>query len=178
MADATTHIATQTVTGGATTTITFGSIPAYDDLILIGTGRCDSTAGKMLYMDVVLNSDSGNNYVLGYAYSYGSGYGSTIDSAKVAIWRTQSLPGAQNSEDNPGAFVMYMPRYSSTSYKKQMVYMSGGVLNATNGTQSNCHFKGFGMWDAIAAVSNIELKMLFGNWVAGSSYSLYGISNS
>lgn len=179
MAEATTHIATQTVTGGATTIITFGSIPStYDDLFMIGTGRCDSTAGPRLYMDIVLNSDTGNNYVLGYGYSYGSGYGSTIDAAEVAIWRTQSLPGAQNSEDNPGAFVMYMPRYKSSSYKTQMIYMGGAVLNATNSTQSNLDFKGFGMWDATGAVSNIELKMLFGNWVAGSSYSLYGVSNS
>jgi|TARA_R110000824_G_scaffold311381_1_gene498532 hypothetical protein len=179
MADATTFIATQTVSGSSTTTISFGSIPSsYDDLFMIGQGRCDSTADKMLYMDIVLNSDTGNNYVLGYGYAYGSGVGSVVDAAKVAIWRTQSLPGIQSSEDNPGGFVMYMPQYSSSAYKTTMVYMSGGVLNATNGLQSNCHFKGFGLWDATAAVNQIELKTLFGNFEAGSSYSLYGISNS
>lgn len=181
MADATTHIATQTVSGSSTTVLTFGSIPSsYDDLIMIGTGRCDSTAGAILYMDIVLNSDTGNNYLYGHAYAYGAGagYGSSVESAVTAQWRTSSLPGATNSEDNPGAFYMYLPRYSSSSYEKTMLYTSGAVLNAANTASSNCHFKAWGLWTGTGAVNQIELKMLFGNWIAGSSYSLYGVSNS
>ena len=184
MAEATTHIATQTVSGGSTASIVFSSIPStYDDLILIGSGRCDNSSDYQLYFDIRLNSDANSNYTLGHGYAQRgtNSYGSNVDANLVAQWRINNLPGTALSETAPGSFYMYMPGYSETTTKKNMVWMSGSVLSNTNYVTRQCstlNFKGFGLYNATGGISHMTLTTLYGYWVAGSSYSLYGINNS
>jgi hypothetical protein len=176
MAEATTKIATVTGAGNPQT-ISFTSIPqTYDDLLVMGQCADTSTAAGLLYLDVTWGV-AGTNYSWGYAYttnSGSSGYSANAEATEARI----AMPGSTNSEDAVGSFYMYLPRYATTSYRKQAWYENGCILNATNQNSSQSNWMANIILNATSAVSSIELKMLFGTHKTNNKFTLYGISNS
>tara|TARA_R110000824_G_scaffold4938_1_gene23124 strand:- start:148 stop:687 length:540 start_codon:yes stop_codon:yes gene_type:complete len=179
MAEATTYIGNATASGATTQTLTFTGIPStYDDLVIIGQGHNNSSAGSMLYLDVNFNNDTGNNYWLSQIKTTGGGlWGTLIDSGLSAQLRIIGIGGTQNSDDTPAGFYMYIPRYKQAMYNT-MWFWNAGMTNATNWSQAVTSNVGSAFWGNGAAISEIDLKTLFGYFTVGSSYDLYGISNS
>ena len=183
MAEATTFIAEVEATDASTQTLTFGSIPGtYDDLILMGSGCCNSTAGTVLYLDINFNNDTTTgNYVYGWNMLYQSSmYGSLIEINKAEF--RGYYPGAQNSDESPGNYWIHIPNYA-TSNKKAMLFKYMCFMGATSGAYSNWQYANLGMsgyinWLNTAAITEIDLKTLFGYHRQGSKFSLYGLSTS
>lgn len=179
MAEATTHIANVLCSGATTQTLTFSSIPSdYDDLVIIGQGLNNSTAGAMLYLDINFNDDTASNYWWGTNVTTGAQWGgSYIENGLAGVLRLTALGGTSNSDDTPASLYMYIPRYKQSMYNT-MWFHAAAPRNTTNWSQAQCVFMGTGFWAGGAAISEIDLKTLFGYFAVGSSYDLYGISNS
>lgn len=186
MAEATTFIAEVEATDATTQTLTFGSIPGtYDDLILMGSGCCNSTAGTVLYLDINFNNDTTTgNYQYGWNMLYSSSsWGSLIEVNKAEF--RGYYPGAQNSDESPGNFWMHLTNYANGNgvLNKAAVFKYMCFMGATVGSFSNWQYANLGMDGYIqyfdtTAITEIDLKTLFGYHRQGSKFSLYGLSTS
>ena len=133
MAEATTKIATVTGAGNPQA-LWFTSIPqTYDDLLVMGQGADTSTAASVLFLDVNWNV-AASVYSWGYAYTTNSGSAGYSANAEATNARL-NIPGSASSEDAVGSFYMYLPRYATSSYRKQAWYEVGCILNATTRTR-------------------------------------------
>jgi hypothetical protein len=188
MAEATTFIAEVEATNATTQTLTFGTIPGtYDDLILMGSGRCNSTAGTVLYLDVNFNNDTTTgNYQYGWniAYSTTNGYGSLIETNKAEA-RLYYPGNGSNNDASPGNLYMHLTNYANGNgvLKKVAMFKYGCWMGATSGAFSNWQYANIGYAGYIqyfdtTAITEIDLKTLFGYHQQGSKFSLYGLSNS
>jgi len=176
MAEATTKIGTITGAGNPQT-IGFGTIPqTYDDLLIMGQGADTSTAASLLYFDVTFGV-AGSVYTAGYAYTTNSG-GTGYSAAAAATEARISCPGSASSEDAVGSFYMYIPRYATTSYRKQAWYEVGCILNATNQSSSQSNWMANVIMDSTSAITDVYIKTLFGTHKTNNKFTLYGISNS
>lgn len=176
MAEATTKIGTITGAGNPQT-IGFASIPStYDDLLIMGQCADTSTAASLLYVDVTFGV-TGTIYTAGYAYTTNSG-GTGYSAAAAATEARISCPGSANSEDAVGSFYMYIPRYATSTFRKQAFYEVGCILNATNESSSQSNWMANVIMDSTSAITDIDFKMLFGTHKTNNKFTLYGISNS
>ena len=192
MAEAITHI--QTITpSGSTNAMQFTSIPVtYDDLLLIGTLKGQSTSHWA-------PNDTGNNFYFGnggsnwntngdYAfqqlydqYSGGTfqGYQNNYTGAGVADKiRAYPIPGSQNDTYTPGAWYLYVPGYAVTTNSpgRNFQMFGGCVSNSTNAlqyVQINA-----GMIEKSDAITDIWIYSGTGNYTTSSKMSLYGIKNT
>lgn len=173
MANTYTLIASNTLTGTAAS-VTFSSIPStYSDLVLKISERNDNTgvgAGTLL---ISYNSDTTGATT--YSFVRLTGNGSTASSALTAntyynysitegsLWTTSTF---SNSE-------IYIPNYNSTSSKPVSTF-NVAENNATTGHISTVA----NLYRGTSAISGITLTAGGNNFVSGSSFFLYGISNS
>jgi len=157
-----TPIATQTVSGTSTTTITFSSIAAtYTDLVIVVKGGCDNGSLRMQF-----NSDTGNNYSVTILAGTGSAANSTRQSSQNAIL----IAGVYAAATANSISITQVQNYSNaTTYKTALSRNSeaSGEVNAS-----------VGLWrGTIAAISTIEITAIngTGTWFNGSTITLYGI---
>mgnify|MGYP003664699082 CR=1 FL=1 len=190
MAEATTLIANQTAADSTSKTIIFGSIPGtYDDLLVMGSGHGTTTSVNPEYMDTNFNADTTGKYSWGMNYAYRGAYKATGDTDNsgggVTAIRVTCLPSNGSNSDtvSAGGWYMYIPQYANTSYKKTGWYFCTGMTDATTWAASSTYgamtgWAGMFTYDSTSAITEIQLKCLFGNFAEHSSYDLYGIKNS
>jgi hypothetical protein len=171
MANAVTKIETLTGTGY---TLDFTSIPStYDDLMIIGSAKSDQTsngsvAGNSFY--IRFNSDSSSDYAYGYWGTSASGHDSALQTSISSI----QLPGcatSQYSNTGWGHFYILVTGYKQTTSQKNLLYQ-GGFASASQGG-----FVGAGNWNKTGAITSILIGAVYGNYLSGTSMTLYGISN-
>lgn len=161
-ASAMTAIASTTLSS-ATSTITFNSIPStYDDLYLVGY-----RIGDAFY--VRLNNDSTSLYSDTLLYGDGSAAQSTRTSSQTE-W---GLFGDNGNTTTPGAFVMNILNYSTSSYNKTYLARSASDINAVGGQVRLAT----GLYRSTTAVSRLDI-IGYGPFTAGSVFSLYGIKKA
>jgi hypothetical protein len=155
-------IATTTLTS-ASSSVTFGSIPqTYTDLILI------ISAASTVVQDplIRLNSDSGTNY----SYTTLTGNGATASSARATnqTAMSQNYFGSDSTTLGENARVMQFLNYSNTTTFKTM-FARGGRGN-TDGLAFVVN-----LWRSTAAITSITSVTNSGNYIVGSTFTLYGI---
>jgi hypothetical protein len=69
---------------------------------------------------------------------------------------------------------IYLPNYASSSINKE--YSSSGVVE-NNATAANSVLTA-GLWSSTAAITQIDLVGMGGDFVSGSTFYLYGINKS
>jgi hypothetical protein len=157
-------IATTTVGGGGTSTITFSSIPStYQHLQLRAfTANASSITG----IKARFNSDTGTNYI--YHLLYGTG----ATAAASASGSTSSLqPGFTSSTTAPSVFIMDILDYANTNKYKTTRSLDGGDANGSGDVVLYS-----GLWLNTAAVSTITLFLQdSSNFAQYTNYALYGI---
>ncbi len=163
-------IATQTL-GSAAASVTFSSIPAtYTDLILVVSGLSDNSANIYEAMYMQVNSDTGSNYSNTSLYGDGSSAtsGRATSATSVEITRLNST---FSSNTAPGTEIVHLQNYSNaTTYKTFL----GRTSNIPNGNLNVGAV--VGLWRSTAAITSIKVGPVVGtNFVAGSTFSLYGI---
>jgi len=154
--------------GSTTASITFSSIPqTYTDLKIVMSVRSDNTNPSNT-VDITFN---GNTSSFTNIYLIGTG-SSTASGSNFGRYA-----GAQNSaNETANTFSnseIYIPNYTGSNNKS---YSADGVYenNATAAGQGLVA----GLWSNTAAITSIGITGYAGNFLATSTFYLYGISNS
>ena len=154
-------IATTTVSGTSTATVTFSSIAGtYTDLILIS--NLGIVSGSVSDFKMTFNSDTANNYSSTYLYGNGtsaiSGNGSSQASALVGRTTTAL-----------GTMLLQIMNYSNTTTYKTVVERSG--------VAGNDLLARVNIWRSTSAITSISIATQASTFFAnGSTFTLYGIA--
>jgi len=170
-------IATQTL-GSATATVTFSSIPqTYTDLVLVMSVRASAvTFNNMNFMNTTINSDTSAIYSPTTLYYRNTGGGSSANSGRGTNENNFNLGGIATNNFGSGIFSTYIinfMNYSNTTTNKTVLsrISTGGDLTAMDDTWAAA-----GLYRSTSAISTISMSpSSSGNFVAGSTFSLYGI---
>jgi hypothetical protein len=152
-------IATTTVSGSSTTAVTFSSIPStYTDLVLIANATA-SSAGQG--MNLTFNGDTGSNY--SSTRLYGSGSSDRQTSGTFINFALGSFDAGQLVLAN-------IQNYSNSTTNKTML-LRQNTASAFVGAL-------VGLWRNTAAINAITIQISGGNYVAGSTFTLYGVKSA
>lgn len=160
MASTYTPLATYTVSGTSTNSVSFNSISsAYTDLILVSTQAVAS--GSVNDLRLTINSDSGSNYSSTYLYGYSGGVLSGRDSGTFG-----KVGRGSTTISN---MILHFNNYSNTTTYKTILERSGVADNDIVGRVN--------VWRSTAAISSLTLISFPGvNYTSGSTFTLYGIA--
>lgn len=168
MATTYTPIATQTVSGSSTSRITFNSVPStYTDIIAIA--NCATSGGaSSLYGQV--NGDTGTNY--SWTYLYGNGTSAASGRFSNA---GNYIAGYYVTPATGFDFVSitHYQNYANTTTNKTVLSRA----NASGGTYPGAEAS-VSLWRNTAAINRIDFYIGTGNFVAGSTFTLYGVLNA
>jgi hypothetical protein len=161
------------VLASSAASVTFSAIPStYTDLVLKVSARTDQSATTTT-MKVTLNNDTAGNYSV---TELRTNNGSTVQSARdtAVPYLNQYLINAATSTSNTfGSLELYIPSYTASQKKPIGVFF----VRENNTTASDIYVDA-NLWQGTASVSSIELNGNSNNFVSGSSFYLYGISNA
>ena len=160
-----TPIATQTLSGSSTTSITFNSIPStYTDLRLVVSHKFAVTTSTGV--SITFNSDTGTNY--SYTVMYGNG--SSALSARATSSNNITIGNGDDVNFNI-AIADIMNYSNSTTYKSVL---------ARGTTPASIVSAWVGLWCNTAAITSLTFTNNSGGgavaFASGSTLTLYGIS--
>ena len=166
-------IATVTVGGGGSASVSFSSIPStFAHLQIRSIAR---TANAAKSEDVVLqfNSDTGANYVQHLLVGNGSTAASYSATGQNFIKGITYATGTTATSNIFGAGVLDILDYTNTNKNTTVRALNGMDLNEAS-TFSQLQFWS-GLWLNTAAITNITIKCASGaNIAANSHFALYG----
>jgi hypothetical protein len=151
-----------TTLGSAQASVTLNSFSGYTDLFLTTSTSTTSSANSGR-VDVIVNSDTGSNYSFTRLYGDGSSAGSYRRSNQTAF--------AELTNSTSGNFFpmqLQFMNYANTTTNKT-------VLQNAFVSASFRREVGVGLWRNTAAITSITLTAFGTTFVAGSTFSLYGI---
>jgi len=150
-------IATTTLSSNQSS-VTFSSIPGtYTDLVLILVGQNTPSQDNFR---LTMNNDTGSNY----SYTYLSGNGTSASSGRgsnATPMYIGNLPSSQWATN-----IAHIMNYANTTTFKT-------VLSRQSGTSAEAWIN---MWRSTAAITTIKVDTGAGNYVSGSTFTLYGIA--
>lgn len=155
-------IATNTL-GSAASSVTFSSIPAtYTDIVAVINGGGSAN----INVSMQFNGDTASNYSITAVAGDGSSASSTRRTSQTAMRLdensfTSTTLGASN-------LIVSIMNYANTTTYKTVLSRSN---NAAAGTSAIV-----GLWRATpAAINQVVINAIGGNWITGSTFTLYGI---
>jgi hypothetical protein len=161
-----TLIPIQTYTLSATTaSVTFSNIPqSYTDLKIIVSARTDSTSPNILFS---INGST-STFSCMALYSDGASVSNTASVPRVVSYTSLSTDTASTF----GNTEVYIPNYTSSSSKSYSV----DTVSENNATTAYAGLFA-GLWATGSAITSLTFTPSSGSFVAGSTFTLYGISN-
>jgi hypothetical protein len=159
------------VLASAAASVTFSAIPAtYTDLVVRTSIRTDRSTQPFDGINIALNNTSTN-----YSQTQLRGDGSAASSSRDTIYSTlRNVNGATSTSNTFASAELYIPNYAGSTNKPF------SVTGAQENNQTAAYIEPFAfLWSNTAAISSIVFTPYVGpNFVAGSSFYLYGIKNS
>jgi hypothetical protein len=152
-----TPIATQTL-GSSASTVTFNSIPSiYTDLVLVANSITAANAS----FKIQFNGDTGSNYSSTLVY----GNGTSATSLRTSNQTSINIIGRSGS--NGSSNIINIQNYSNaTTYKTTLGRGGADITIAT-----------VGLWRSTSAITSINVANdSGGNFLTGSTFTLYGIA--
>jgi hypothetical protein len=151
----------------AAASVTFANIPqsGYTDLKIVVSARGDNAT---TYVGANL---SFNGVTTGFSFREVFGTGSSAGSGSASAQTAGYFNGSTTTASTFSNFEIYIPNYTSNSNKS---YSVDSVVE-NNATASLADMLA-GLWSNTAAISSITLTPSPGNFVANSTFSLYGIA--
>jgi hypothetical protein len=152
--------------------VTFNNIPqtGYTDLKIIASTR-SSDANVISGMGFRVGNgtvDTGSNYL----YKEVTGDGSAASASGGTVSSLNSVTsGASSTSNTFGSFDIVIPNYAS-GYQKSM---SVDVVSENNGASAQVRLQAW-RWTGTSAINIITLTATSANFVAGSTFSLYGLA--
>jgi len=160
-------IATTTL-GSASGSITFSSIPAtYTDLVLICQVKRTSGGAEIWAR---LNSDTGSNYSWTYVY----GTGSSAASSRTSNENNGLFFGITSNNDF-GTFILHLQNYANTTTYKTGISRFSVANPVTNYQAVGANVA---LWRSTSAVTSLTVRDAGSTYVAGSTFTLYGIASA
>ena len=163
------------VLSSSTTTVTFSSIPAtYTDLVLKMSLRTD-VAGSGGEGILRINNDT--NAIYSSTSLQGNGNNNTGASARTSgttnTFFFEYVSGTGTTANSFGSSEVYIPSYTAAQNKQ----ISTNSVQETNARVA--YIQDFAiLYRDSTTISRLDLISNSGNWVSGSSFYLYGISNT
>lgn len=149
--------------GANAATVTFSSISqSYRDLVLVINAN-NTSGGSALWLR--FNGDSGSNYQSVVTAGYDSTLGSSSTSGPAAYL---TFFNAMNT--TRGAFAIANIMEYSTSDKQKPILSRLGL---TNNQETNMIAS---RWANTAAITSVSIPSQNGEFVAGSTFALYGVA--
>lgn len=171
MAKTYTPIATTTLTS-TQNGVTFSSIPqTYTDLVVVVTGRSDSTSGGTDGVELQFNGDTGTNYSFTQIYSDGS-----------AAYSSRA--------SNNGSIALGNIPTSSTTTSLSYHLVTGHIMNYANtttyktalgrgGPSGSYNIFRAGVWRNTAAITSVTVMIPGGiSFLADTTLTIYGIQKA
>jgi hypothetical protein len=153
-------IATNTL-GTAVSTVTFSSISgAYTDLVLIFQGGSSIDAN----IRIQVNGDTASNYSWTQLGGDATAVNSFRNSGDTSWLMNRYAYLSNNLNAN---FIFNFMNYSNTTTNKTVINRSNSAANGTDTT--------VGLWRSTAAITSITFSLSGGNYIVGSTFTLYGI---
>jgi hypothetical protein len=160
-------IATTTVGGGGSATITFSSIPATYTHLQIRYINTTSTVNQNLIFR--FNSDTGSNY----AWHRLLGTGAAVSADATAP--STNYIGIGRSGYDATSFAAGV--FDLLDYTNTNKYKTARSLYGTDANGNGFIFLGSGLWLSTSAVSTITIESVSGNFNQYSQFALYGIKS-
>jgi hypothetical protein len=153
-------IATNTL-GTAVSTVTFSSITGtYTDLVLVFQGGSSIDANARLRV----NGDSSTNYSWTQLAGNGTGAASFSGSSDTS-WLVNRYAYLQNNLN--ANMIFNFNNYSNTTTNKTVINRANSAANGADTT--------VGLWRSTSAITSITFSLSGGNYIVGSTFTLYGI---
>lgn len=167
-----THLGTVTVPAGGQASISFTGIPqtGFTDLLLVTSLRTNRASG----VDVVRLTFNGSTtgYTDRHLIGFGSGAGYS-ETNSLAFIMSYTANGNTTAANTFASCSTYIPNYNGAQQKS--VSIDGAFEDNVAGAWQNL---AAGKWSGTAAITSLSITPQFGPlWMAGSTASLYGISN-
>lgn len=158
-------LATQTLSTAASS-VTFSSISSsYTDLVLITSAK--NNTGAQYRLQLRFNGDTATNY----SVTKLTGNGSTAVSSRASNATYAAILIGTIGSTNFDNVITSIMNYSNTTTNKT-------VLSRGNETAAEVNAE-VGLWRSTTAITSLTLDLEGGiNFVAGSTFSLYGIANA
>jgi hypothetical protein len=156
----------------STTSVTFDSIPqtGYTDLKVVASARADQVdGGTASWMSTIVKINGSSTGSHRFIYSDGSAANSSSNAS--VLWTYTA--GSNVTANTFGSLELYLPNYASTTQYKSY---SIDAVTENNATLSGIWMDA-GLVSNNAAVTSIGFTPNAGNFVAGSSFSLYGLAD-
>ena len=156
----------------STASTTFSNIPSsFNHLQIRGIARTDY-GNNYDYVAVSFNGDYGYANCSYEAFEADGTTAAILNSSSFGYIQAGFIAGGSTTANYAGAFVFNFPFYTNNSFFKNMNFISGNVGGSFFAAGSGQWFKA-----AIQTISSITLQPSLGsNFVAGTSFSLYGIT--
>jgi hypothetical protein len=156
----------------STGVVTFSSLGAYTHLKILYSARGTEVA-TATSINLTFNSDTGSNYdAQRSVFSTTTSLADQVAQAS-AIIANISAANAPASYATGGEITVH--NYRGTTFFKQAFCAQAGALVAQSTTNINTRLFS-AWWRSTAAITSITLTLASGNYVAGSKFSLYGMS--
>ena len=146
---------------------TFSSISStYTDIVLIGSVKSDKTTANSDTITFRLNGDTGSNY----SNTILIGNGSTATSARRSNDAQWYAGEVSSNGDTSGIFspvIAHFQNYANTTTKKTVLFRTNAVNTDVRAS--------VGLWSSTSAINSITIYPAGGNFVSGSTLTIYGI---
>ena len=160
------RIATTTVSGTSTNTVTFSSISsAYTDIFAIAS--IATISGTSSYLDMQFNSDTATNYSATTLFGAGSTVGAGNLTNRTGI--PCGITDITSASNTFNTFLINVMNYANTTTFKAALCRSEHTSNSIVGASA-------GTWRNTNAINTIAFTFGSGNFRAGSTFTLYGIA--
>jgi hypothetical protein len=154
-----TPIATQTVSGGSTTSVSFTSIAStYTDIIAVIQGGASAGCSVLTQF----NGDTATNY----SSTFIEGDGTSAASGRNT---TQANIFSGNAYNSQGNNIVQIQNYSNATTYKTALWRGNYAGNLTQA--------GVGLWRSTSAINRVDFLLSGGKfWNSGTTFTLYGIA--
>jgi len=162
------------VLSSSAASVTFSAIPStFSDLVLKVSTRGDG-ATTFQFINFEFNADASAIYSYTTLRGNGSAAASNATSSQTLGQVYNSTNGDSATANTFSNSEFYIPNYTSTTSKPLSTFGAAETNATAAGLSANAH-----LFRNTSAITSIKLWSNTGaNWMAGSSFYLYGISNA
>jgi hypothetical protein len=159
----------------ATASVTFSAIPAtYTDLVLrCSTRGSQANANTTMYIN--FNGDSSTLYSWTYIQATGTSASSSQLSGDTQL-RAEKTTSNNATANTFSSYELYIPSYT-VSQNKPMSSINAQENNTTSNGDWYIDARA-NLYRSTATISSVAFSLASGNFMSGSSFYLYGISNA
>lgn len=161
---------------GTQTTISFTAIAStYAHLIIVYQARSNEAGITNTQLRMRVNNDTGSNYNSQFVGGNNTTAYGQVQSG-TAFGYLGDIPAAAATSGYSSSGTIEIPNYPGTTFFKNALF---ATTRDTNGAGVNMvAYRGHIVWKSTSALSRVDLFCQYGDFIAGSRFTLYGINGA